>query len=331
MTTKHAAHRPPNGKLKPRPVAGWWLSGIGIFWLGLNALILIGLATLYTAKGVELTDRISRWAIVSPLIIGFLLMLLGFILKEGSKSTLLFLRPFNTLVNVLAMTSIAGRLGNRFSAVALDDGSIPAPKVSAKAILAGLFIFLPMGVVLLFFSAIALPNAMDKLRSPELASATAALPAIFACYFGIFAIGKAFRSIVPKSNKSLIQNVKQLAEATARVEGLSTWLPRMFIPRAVIFQSTHEMWKDAVQDLASRCEVAVIGLSRMSASMHWELTHLGTTMAGKFIIVAEASTALSPEAINCGAPILRYQGSLDAQQEFTGELQVCIDALTAGR
>ena len=229
------------------------------------------------SQGIELTDRISRWGIVGPFITGFGLLFLGLVLKEGKKKAMLFLRPFNSIANELAMNAVSSRLGNNITAVALDDGTIPSPRSSFREIFVGIFLFLPVGLLLLLFCAITLPNAIDKLADPSLSSVEASLPAIISCYFGIFAVGKAFRSLFPKSNKLSVKSDKSLSKGVFRVSALSTWLPRMFIPRSLIIQSSDNYWKKSVEGIGEHCDYAVIDLTRMSESMSWELSYPKTT------------------------------------------------------
>jgi hypothetical protein len=293
----------------------------------LRSFIASGLGGLYLTQGVELTDRTSRWGIAGPFIAALGLLTLGFVLKEGRKRPLLFLRPFNSLVNELAMNAIAGRLGSTFSAVALDDGSIPAPRSSFGDVFVGLFFFFPTGLLLLLFSAVTLPNEIDKLRNPELETFWASLPAVIACYFGIAAIRKAFRSLVPKSNKIEIKNDKQLSIGISRVSKLSTWLPRMFLPRSLIIQSSDEYWKKAVEGIAKKCEIAVIDLSRMSDSMSWEIDYLSRRMKGKFVIIAEENADVPISEISRDIQRIRYKGDPSQGRAFTNELRKCLSSM----
>jgi hypothetical protein len=113
-----------------RRVLGSILIGFATLYLIRFFLIASGLGGLYLNRGDELTDHISRWGIVGPFVAGFGFRFFGFVIREGKKRTLLFLRPFNSIANELTMNSISGRLGSGFTAVALDDGRIPAPRSS---------------------------------------------------------------------------------------------------------------------------------------------------------------------------------------------------------
>jgi hypothetical protein len=308
-----------------RRILGGFLVGFASLYLVLFFLIASGLGALFLSRGEELTDHISRWGIVGPFITGLILLILGFILREGKKRPLLFLRPFNSIINELTMDSIAGRLGSSFTAVALDDGSIPAPKASLGDVAVGLLFYLPTGLLLLLFSAVVLPNSTDKLRNPDLSSMGASFPALFACSLGILAIGKAFRSVFPRSNRLVIDNEKKLAQAVKRIRALSTWAPRMFFPRSLILQSPAERWQESVLRVGEKCEFAVIDLSRISESMNWELSYLKNEKEGKFLVMIRESIELPEILGDVNAPIVRYKVDSVQGKKFSNILRHWLD------
>jgi hypothetical protein len=312
-----------------RRLAGLILVILATLWLVLNLFIAAGLDGIYIQQGTELTDVISRWGIVGPFILGVALLFVGFVSYEGSKRRLLFLRPFNSIANELTMRSVSGRLGGSYTAVALDDGVIPAPRSSARDIAVSLFLMFPAGLLLLLFSAVTLPNAGDVVKNPELASISASIPAVLSGYFGVLAIGKVWRSLFPKSNKVVADSRAKVISVAAHVAGLSRWLPRIFVPRSLIVQSTDEHWQDAVTMCGAACDAAIIDLSRQSDSMDWELRYLDQSMHGKFVIMAKSGSVLPTLAEGCGAPIFYYDGNPIYGRQFSRDIRRYLDRLSA--
>jgi hypothetical protein len=111
---------------------------------------------------------------------------------------------------------------------------------------------------------VALPNSLDKLKDPSTASIVASLPAIISCCLGLFAVGKAVRSIFPNYNKVVVDTEAKLATVAKRVAMLNTWAPRIFFPRSLIIQSSDGLWRESVKRCGEKSGFAVIDLSRTS-------------------------------------------------------------------
>lgn len=301
-----------------RRTIGRVLLAIGIVYLVFFTLAMSGLGALYLGRGEELTDNISRGGIAGPFITGTLLILGGFLLVEGKKRSILFLRPFNTIANEKTMYAFAKKLGSSFSVIALDDGTIPAPRSSLREILIALSIFAPAGMILLFVSALVLPMAHED---------GSAVPSILACGVGISLLGTAWRTAVPKSNKFQVSTEKMLAAAVVMVRSFSTWGLRIFFPRSLILQSTDQMWKETVQKIGRTVDLAIIDVSRMSESIEWEMDFLRKHKAGKFLVVRQMEAGLPTIALFDPEAVVTYQYTADADRDFEERLRARLIAL----
>jgi hypothetical protein len=136
---------------RTQQIIGTMLVIFSLLYLCFMFLAASGLGGLYLSRGEDLTDHISSLGIVGPFISGLLMLMGGLSLRDGKKRAILFLRPFNSIANELTMRSILGRIGSRFTAVALDDGTIPCPRSSITDKSAAMFLLVPAGLLLLLF------------------------------------------------------------------------------------------------------------------------------------------------------------------------------------
>jgi hypothetical protein len=310
-----------------RRLVGGTLVVVAAIYLTLFFLILTGLGARYLERGDELTDKISRWGIVGPFITGFGLLLAGIVLREGKKRSLLFLRPFNSIANEVTMNSMMGRVGRRFTAVALDDGSIPAPSSSLRDVALAFFFFLPAGILMALAAALAMPQGSSSPAEEGLQRIAANLPTIFALILALFAFRKTLRSIVPKSNKHVVDTKAKLDITAKKVAGLSTWAPRIFFARSLILQSTDALWKDTVKAIGQRSDFAIIDLSRVSKSVAWELNYLKQEKKGKFAIMAEENARLPTSILKINAPVFRYNGDPSRSRGFASMVRNWLETL----
>src|SRR5437879_5741424 len=125
------------------PRFGRRLLGALLIWVGALALV-INFVVIMMVAGPHSQFSDSD---TIPFIFGLVLLFLGFVLREGKKRRLLFLRPFNSVVDDLTMKSILGRIGASFTVVALDNGTMRAPRASIRDRVTAL-LFLPAGLIL---------------------------------------------------------------------------------------------------------------------------------------------------------------------------------------
>jgi hypothetical protein len=301
-----------------RRTLGRVLLVLGITDLVFFSLAISGLGIRYLGRNEEITDHISRLGIVGPFITGALLVLGGFLLIEGKKHLILFLRPFNTIANERIMYAFAKKLGNSFSVIALDDGTIPAPRSCIREKLIALIIFMPAGLTLLFVSALALPMGHEEGSS---------LPSILACGVGLSLLRTTWRTAVPKSNKFQVSTERMLESAVAMARNFSTWGLRIFYPRSLILQSTNEMWKEAVEKLGRTADLVIIDISRMSQSIEWEMNFLQKCKAGKFLVACQLDVALPTTAPLDPTSVVTYKHSASVDRDFEKSLHVKLNAL----
>ncbi len=191
-----------------RQLLGAFLICVGALSLVLNFVGTWVMGGLYYQQGEELTDQFSRPEIVFPFIIGFAFLSLGFVLREGKKSTLLFLRPFNSIVDDLTMKSISGKIGASFTAVALDNGTMPSARSSLRDRAAALLLFLPAGLFLFFVASVVSPkHNYEK-------SLVMFLPSSILFALAVFVISRAFRCIFPFCSAENPKGKRRLKQAT---------------------------------------------------------------------------------------------------------------------
>jgi hypothetical protein len=294
---------------------------IGLAWLSVFFLALSGLGGIYADRGKELTDHLSRLGILGPFLFGLILSISGMILREGRKQTVLFLRPFNTISNTATMRAFAGGLGNAFTVVTLDDGEIKTPTYTVADRFVALFVVAPVGLLFLLVSAVVLPAGSPP--SPE------HIPALLGCAIGVVLIQRGLATTFGKRRPqtALVSNPTELARAVRTVKALSSWAPRLILPRGIIFQSSHGIWKAAVEQLGAASDLAIIDVSFPSDSIFWELAYLEANKAGRFIVVSCNNEWASLERPPFEAPVELHAGIEQNPREFARRLRKALRAL----
>jgi hypothetical protein len=303
-----------------RRLVGRLLIFIGVLYLVFFALGVSGLGGLYLGRGEDLTDHISRPGIAGPFITGAIALIAGLMFLEGKKSTLLFLRPFNSMANERAIAAFTKRLGGRFSVVALDDGSIPAPTTSAWQVLVALLVLLPAALLLFVVAAVVMLSTGQDSGFSQLWSVLA--------LSGAFALlNTARRAMFPKSNKLRVETANELENAVRRLGTMSSWGLRMLIPRTLIVQTTDAMWQQAVSRFGEIADVAVLDLSRRSKSIEWELSFLRANKSGSAMLISCDVDIETPEHDDTFGPIERYKTGKVRDTAFERRLRLRLDDL----
>lgn len=83
----------------------------------------------------------------------------------------------------------------------------------------------------------------------------------------------------------------------------------MHIPRSRVVTTSHQLWKSAVKQLASSCDLIVIDVSSDSESIRWEIELITEHHLSRSLVLCNSASAL-PEQFSSGSSVYFYSSKM---------------------
>jgi len=291
---------------------------------------------------------------------GYLAVRVGLRLLRGRRQSALFLRRFGfTDATRVLSGAVARGLGRRWRLITLDDLQVVPVGVRGRGrglVRVGPWLLVAAVAVLLvwvlppwFESQFdqAVSGAVDGVAeeagdplSAIVGVAVAALvvgmvvgtvlllvalaPVALAGAFALFGFGA--RRALRQAEGRRAAHVEEAAQVEPVVQRVERATNRIFSPRLTVVRCAHDVWQAVVRRFAQLTDVTLIDVSEVSTGLLWELTELGPTLAGSWVLVGRRDRleALlsdpSPDAARLRT-LLDGQSVLAYRPEATGRFE----------
>jgi hypothetical protein len=149
-------------------------------------------------------------------------------------------------------------------------------------------------------------------------------PVALAGAFALFGFGA--RRALRQAEGRRAAHVEEAAQVEPVVQRVERATNRIFSPRLTVVRCAHDVWQAVVRRFAQLTDVTLIDVSEVSTGLLWELTELGPTLAGSWVLVGRRDRleALlsdpSPDAARLRT-LLDGQSVLAYRPEATGRFE----------
>ena len=291
---------------------------------------------------------------------GYVAVRVGLRLLRGRRQSALFLRRFGfTDATRVLSGAVARGLGRRWRLITLDDLQVMPVGVRGRGrglVRVGPWLLVAAVAVLLvwvlppwFESQFdqAVSGAVDGVAeeagdplSAIVGVAVAALvvgmvvgtvlllvalaPVALAGAFALFGFGA--RRALRQAEGRRAAHVEEAVQVEPVVQRVERATNRIFSPRLTVVRCAHDVWQAVVRRFAQLTDVTLIDVSEVSTGLLWELTELGPTLAGSWVLVGRRDRleALlsdpSPDAARLRT-LLDGQSVLAYRPEATGRFE----------
>lgn len=304
----------------PVVLVGLLLVVVGV--LGLVPVMFVVGATILLLRlegELELGDA-ETWLWVAGLsVAGYVVLRLGLRMLRGRRQSALFLRRFGFSDATRVLSGAVSRgLGRRWRLITLDDLQVVpvgvggrgrtlvrfGPWILGAAVIAVLVWVVPPWFDAQFESAVseAVDEAADSAEDPISAVFGVAITALvvgvvvgtlllfvtlapiaLAAALALFGFGAGYAVRRAEGRRAVhVNRAGQVDRVVKRVERATN---RIYSPRLTVVRCAHDVWQAVVRRFADLTDVTLIDVSDVSTGLLWELTELGPTLAGSWVLV----------------------------------------------